>query len=74
MGVFADGGRPQRLFDLKTDSLEMNNLFEKEDPQEVIQRLDQMLRAYVERTKRDWGIEAIFPPPNFQIHREGRVF
>ena len=52
----------------------MNNLFEKEDPQEVIQRLDQMLRAYVERTKGDWGIEAIFPPPNFQIHREGRVF
>ena len=61
----------QALFDLKTDPLEMHNLAESADHQDVIERLDGMLRTHMERTEDDWGIEAIFPPPNFQTHGEG---
>ena len=65
---------PQRLFDLKTDLLEMNNLVDNDDYQKVIQHLDQMLQTHIERTEDDWGIEAIFPPPNFRLMREGNEY
>ena len=65
---------PQRLFDLKTDLLEMNNLVDNDDYQQVIQHLDQMLQTHMERTEDDWGIEAISPPPNFRLIGEGNEY
>ena len=65
---------PQRLFDLKTDLLEMNNLVDNDDYQQVIQHLDQMLQMHMERTEDDWGIEAISPPPNFRLIGEGSEY
>ena len=65
---------PQRLFDLKTDLLEMNNLVDNDDYQQVIQHLDQMLQTHMERTEDDWGIEAISPPPNFRLIGEGTEY
>ena len=59
---------------MKTDLLEMNNLVDNDDYQKVIQHLDQMLQTHIERTEDDWGIEAIFPPPNFRFMREGNEY
>lgn len=65
---------PQALFDLRNDPLETNNLASSGDHQAVIERFDQLLAEHMERTSDDWGIEAIFPPENFQTHEEGAKY
>ncbi|UCD56187.1 MAG: sulfatase [Candidatus Hydrogenedentota bacterium] len=62
------------LFDLRNDPLEMHNLASSAQHEGVIEKLDGMLTAHMQRTGDDWDIEAVFPPPDFQTHEEGRVY
>ena len=62
------------LFDLKADPLEMVNLVESRPHRGIMEELDRMLYAHMEATSDDWSIEAVFPPEDFQTHREGAAF
>ncbi|MFC1718138.1 sulfatase [Candidatus Poribacteria bacterium] len=66
--------RPTHLFDLTKDPLELNNIVDSSEHNDVLQRLDGMLLEHMERTDDDWSIEAVFPPPDFQTHQEGREY
>jgi len=65
---------PKALFDLKNDPLEMTNLVESPLHRAVAEELDRRLRAHMDATEDDWDIEAVFPPPDFQTHREGASY
>jgi arylsulfatase A-like enzyme len=62
--------QPIALFDEKNDPLELNNLADSQEHREVIEKLDAMLKAHMQRTGDDWRVEAIFPPPDFETHAE----
>ena len=62
---------PKMLFDLQSDPLEMNNLVEDSKYGDIIKELDRLLCGHMANTDDDWGIEAIFPPPNFMTHGKG---
>ena len=65
---------PMHLFDLRDDPLEMHNLVSSAAHEGAIDELDAMLVAHMRRTDDDWDIEAVFPPPDFQTHEEGRAY
>jgi arylsulfatase A-like enzyme len=65
---------PTHLFDLREDPLEVRNLVTSAAHEEVIDHLDRMLTVHMEHTGDDWGIEAVYPPPDFQTHEEGRIY
>lgn len=65
---------PTHLFDLREDPLEAHNLVTSAAHEEVIDRLDRMLAVHMRRTGDDWGTEAVYPPPDFQTHEEGREY
>jgi arylsulfatase A-like enzyme len=62
------------LYDLKNDPLETTDLSGTDGVAEVMARLDGMLSAHMQRTGDDWGIEALFPPPDFQTHGDGAKY
>lgn len=64
---------PVALFDLKKDPLEMNNLVQSEQHAEIREGFDQEIAAHMTDTDDLWDLEAIFPPPDFQTHGEGRL-
>lgn len=66
--------RPTVLFDLKHDPLEKNNLVDSKEHEKVMSLLDKLLSDHMARTQDDWGIEAVFPPKNFQTHAEGHKY
>ena len=59
------------LFDLKNDPFEINNLVAAENYKDTIVQLDTLLTEHMRRTGDDWGIEAVFPPNDFETHAEG---
>jgi arylsulfatase A-like enzyme len=65
---------PKALYYLPEDPLEMNNLFRSADHRESLDSLDDALKQHMERTGDSWGIEAVFPPPDFQTHAEGAAY
>jgi arylsulfatase A-like enzyme len=65
---------PKALYDLDADPLERHNLVYSAEHETVIDHLDGLLVAHMARTDDDWGVEAVFPPPDFQTHKEGRRY
>jgi arylsulfatase A-like enzyme len=65
---------PKFLFDLLSDPAETHNLIYSVDHEGVIDRLDGLLVSHMEHTDDEWEIEAVFPPPDFQTHQEGRAY
>jgi len=65
---------PMGLFDLRNDPLEMQNLVGQPSHASIQAQLDQRVREHIERTNDRWDIEAVFPPPDFQTHEEGKAF
>ena len=65
---------PKALFDLKNDPLELTNLAESPNHRAAAEELDRRLQAHMAATDNDWGAEAVFPPPDFQTHREGAAY
>ena len=49
----------------------MSNLVEDGKYGYIIKELDRLLCGHMANTDDDWGIEAIFPPPNFMTHGKG---
>jgi hypothetical protein len=33
-----------------------------------------LLVEHIQRTEDDWGIEALYPPPDFRTHKEGQAY
>ena len=62
------------LYDLAKDPLELNNLVASAGHAAVLERLDALLNEHMRRTGDDWGVEAVFPPPDFQTHEQGREY
>jgi hypothetical protein len=65
---------PTHLYDLVEDPLELNNLVSSDSQGAVIDQLDTRLVEHMQHTGDDWRIEAVFPPPDFQTHEQGREY
>ena len=61
---------PEALFDLRDDPLEMNNRVDDPALAGRIRDLDAILSRQMADTGDDWGIEAVFPPPDFMSHQD----
>ena len=59
------------LFDVVNDPYELNNLAGHPDCSKVQAHLQAMLDQHMADTGDAWGIEMVFPPPDFQTHEEG---
>ena len=64
---------PKALYHLPDDPLELDNLARSGNCIGIIEGLDRVLEGHMTRTRDSWGIEAVFPPPDFQTHEDGAV-
>ena len=62
------------LYHVPEDPLELHNLVASVDCRETIHGLDRILERHMSRTGDDWGIKAVFPPPDFQSHADGSAY
>jgi len=66
--------RPLALYHLPSDPLEVNNLVADARYADVLEELDGQLGQQMNALEDDWGLEAHFPPPDFQTHAEGERY
>jgi len=67
-------GGPVALFDLCNDPLEMNNCVGHPAQAERVRELDSVLSRHMAETEDNWGIEAVFPPPDFMSHADASEY
>jgi hypothetical protein len=65
---------PKLFFDLQNDPAESKNLVKSQSRQQEIADFDRLLESHMRATGDDWDIEAIYPPPDYQTHEEGRSY
>jgi arylsulfatase A-like enzyme len=64
--------KPTVLFDVCSDPLELENRVAAPECAATIEKLDAKLSEHMAATDDSWDIHAKFPPPDFQIHEQGK--